>query len=91
MSRDNDQKRKEYSYMKVSRDTGAYESSDLGLSNHCLSLILKNQLASFSYQHSISFTHGLKHYRNLGKTGLHRRFGFWQESRQTWTVFLVQK
>ena len=29
MSRDNDQKRKEYPYMEVSRDTGAYKSSDL--------------------------------------------------------------
>ena len=29
MSRDNDQKRKEYRYMEVSRDTGAYRSSDL--------------------------------------------------------------
>ena len=29
MSRDNDQKRKEHPYMEVSRDTGAYKSSDL--------------------------------------------------------------
>ena len=54
MTRDNDQKRREYPYMEVSRDTGAYKSSDLQHSNHCSTLILKNQLASFSYQHSIS-------------------------------------
>ena len=65
MSRDNNQKRKEYPYMEVSRDTGAYKSSDLHLSNLCSTLFLRNQLASFSYQHSISFTHGLQHYRNL--------------------------
>ena len=72
MSRDNDQKRKENPHMEVSRDTGAYKSSDLQLSNHCSTFILKNQLAFFSYQHSISLTHGLQHYRNFGQTGLHR-------------------
>ena len=29
MSRDNDQKRKAVPYLEVSRDTGAYQSSDL--------------------------------------------------------------
>ena len=29
MSQDNDQKRKEYPYMEVSRDTDTYKSSDL--------------------------------------------------------------
>ena len=29
MSHDNEQKRKEYPYMEVSRDTGAYKSCDL--------------------------------------------------------------
>ena len=91
MSRDNDQKRKENPYMEVSRDTGAYESSDLHLSNHCSTLFLKNQLAIFSYQHSISFTHGLQHYRNLGQANLYRLCGLWQMSRQIWTTFLVQK
>ena len=43
--------------------------------SHCSTFILKNQLASFSYQHSISFTHGLQYYRNLGQTGLHRLCG----------------
>ena len=65
MSRDNDQKRKENPYMEVSRDTDAYKSSDLQLSNHCSTFILKNQLASFSYQHSNLFTHGLQHYKKL--------------------------
>ena len=50
MSRNKDQKRKEYPYMEVSRDTGAYKSSDLHLSNHCSTLFLKSQLALFSYQ-----------------------------------------
>ena len=72
MSRDNDQKRKKYPYMEVPRDTGAYKSIDLHLSNHCSTFILKNQLASFSYQHSISFTHGLQHYCLLGQANLHR-------------------
>ena len=65
--------------MKVSRDTGAYKSSDLQLSNRCSTFILKNQLASFSYQHSISFTHGLQNYRNLGQTSLHRLCGNCQD------------
>ena len=91
MSRDNDQKRKEYPYMEVSRDTGAYKSSDLQLSNHCSTFILKNQLAFFSYQHSISLTHGLPHYCFLRQANLHRLYGLWQVSRQIWTSFLVQK
>ena len=91
MSRDNDQKRKKYPYMEVPRDTGAYKSSDLKLSNHCSTFILKNQLASFSYQHSISFTHGSQHYCFFGQTGVHRLCGLWQESRQIWTIFMVQK
>ena len=91
MSRDNNQKRKESPYKEISRDTSEFKSSDLYLSNHCSVFILKNQLASFSYQHSISFTHGLRHYKNLGQTDLHRLCGFWQESRQIWTLFLVQK
>ena len=82
MSRDNDQKKKEVPYMEVSRDTDAYKSSDLELSNPCSTFTLKNQLASFSYQHSISLTHGLQHYRNLGQTNLYRLCGLWQESRQ---------
>ena len=59
--------------------------------NHCSTFILKNQLASFSNQHSISFTHGLQYYKDLGQTGLHRLYGLWQESRQIWTLFFVQK
>ena len=75
-------------FKEVSRDTDAYKSSDFHISNHCSTFILWNQLASFSYQHSI---HGLQHYRNLGQTGLHRLCRLWQESRQIWTLFLVQK
>ena len=78
MSRDNDQKRKEYPYMKVSPDSGAYKSSDLQLSNHCSTFILKNQLAFFSYQHSVSLTHVLQQYCFFGQTGLHQLCGLWQ-------------
>ena len=67
MSRDNDQKKEVFPYKEVSRDTDACKSSDLKFSNHCSTFILKNQLASFSYQHSISFTHGLQHYKTLNK------------------------
>ena len=63
---DNDQKSKEVPYMEMSRDTDAYISSNFLLSNHCSIFFLQNQLASFSYQHSISFTHGLQHYCFLG-------------------------
>ena len=80
-----------FPYLEVSRDTDAYKSSDFHFSNHCSTFILKNQLASFSYQHSISITHGLQHYRNFGQTDLHRLCGLWQEPRQIWTIFLVQK
>ena len=66
----------------------AYISNEKQLQNHSSTSILKNQVASFSYQHSISFTHGLQHYRNLGQTGLHRLCGLWQVSRQIWTIFL---
>ena len=45
MSRDNDQKKEVLPYKEVSRDTGAYKSSDLLFSNHCSTFILKNQLA----------------------------------------------
>ena len=76
--------------MEVSRDTDAYKSSDLQLANHCSTFILKNELASFSYQHSNSFTHGLQHYRNLGKICLHRLCGLWQVSRQIRAIFLDQ-
>ena len=77
-------------YKEVSLDTGEYKSSDLQLSNQCSIFILKNQLASFSCQHSLSFTHGLQHYRNFGQTNLYRLCGLWQEPRQIWTLFLVQ-
>ena len=69
-------------YKEVSSDTSAYKSSDFHFSDHCSTFILKNQLASFSYQHSISFIHGLQHYKNLGKTGLYRLRELWQVSRQ---------
>ena len=80
MSHDNVQKRREYLYMEVSRNTGVYKSSDLHFSNHCSTFILNFQLASSTYQHSVSFSYGLQHYRNLGKTSLHRLCGLWQVS-----------
>ena len=73
----------------MSRDTGGYKSNDLLFSNRCSTF--KNQLASFSYQHSVSFTHGLQHYCFLGQTGLHRLCGHWRMLRQVWTIFMVQK
>ena len=51
-------------------EKNTYISNEKQLQNHSLTFILKNQLASFSYQHSISFTHGLQHYRNLGQAKL---------------------
>ena len=87
MSCDSAQKRKEPH--KMSRDTGGYKSNDLHFSNRCSTF--KNQLASFSYQHSVSFTHGLQHYCFLGQTGLHRLCGHWRMLRQIWTIFMVQK
>ena len=39
---DKDQKRKKYFYVEVSRDNGAYKSSDLHLSKQCSTLVLKN-------------------------------------------------
>ena len=74
-------------YKEVPRDTGAYKSKDLQLSNTCSTFILNNQLAFFGYQHSISFAHGLQHYKNLRQTGLHQLCGLWQESRQFRIIF----
>ena len=51
----------------------------------------QKQLTSFSYQHSISFSHGLQHYCFLGQVNLYRLCGLWPMSRQIWTIFLVQK
>ena len=69
----------------------AFISKEKQLENQSLTFFLKNQLASFSYQHSVSFTHGSQHYCFLGQTGWHRPPGLWQMSRQTWTTFLAQK
>ena len=94
MSRNNDQKMKESPYMELLRNNDqndAYISNEKQPQNHCSTFILENQLASFSYQHSISFTHGLQYYRNLGQANLHRLCALWQESRQIRTLFLVQK
>ena len=64
MIRDKDQKRKECPYMEMSRDNDVYISNEMQLQNHSLTFILKIQLASFSYHHSISFTHGRPNRRN---------------------------
>ena len=39
----------------------AYISNEKQLQNHSSTLILKHQVAFFSYQHSTPFTHGLQH------------------------------
>ena len=95
MSRNNDQKRKKSPYLEMSRDNDQQKqrkvSNEKQLQNHCSTFILKNQLASFSYLHSISFTRGLQHDRNLGQANLHRLCGLWQVSRQIWTILLDQK
>ena len=44
-------------YKEVSRDTGENKSSDFRFSKHCSFFILKNQLASFSYRHSIAMAY----------------------------------
>ena len=77
-------------YKEVSRDTGAYKSSDFHFSNLCSTFVLKNQLASFSYHHCISFTYGLQHYCFLGQSKLYRLCGFWQMPRQISTILLAQ-
>ena len=69
----------------------AYISNEKQLQNHSSIFILKNQLACFSYQHSVSFTHDLQHYCFLGQTGLHQLCGLWQVSRQIWTFFFWSK
>ena len=51
----------------------------------------QKRITSFSYQHSISFTHGLQHYCFLGKANVYRLCGLWEMSRQIWTIFMVQK
>ena len=51
--------------MEVLIDTGAYKSSDLQLSNHCSTFVLKNPLGFFSYQHSILLTDGLQNTKTL--------------------------
>ena len=94
MLRNNDRQKKESPYMVMLRNNdekNTYISNKKQLQNHSLTFILKNQLASFSNQHSISFTHGLQHYRNLGQADVHRLCGLWQVSRQIWTIFLDQK
>ena len=90
---DNDRKRKESPYMETSRDNeqkNAYIGNEMLLQKYFLTLIHKSK-SPFSHQHSISFTHGLQHYRFLGQANLYRLCELWQTSRQIWTFFWVQK
>ena len=94
MSRDNDQKRKESPYMEKSRDNDqkrcVYKLRK-AVPKSLLNFHSQKQIISFSYQHSILFTHGLHHYCFLGQANVYRLCGLWQMSRQIWTIFLVQK
>ena len=68
----------------------AYTSNELQLQNHSLTFIHK-KIPSFSYQHSISFTHGFEHYCLLGQANLVRFCAVWQMAKHIWTYFTVQK
>ena len=76
--RDNDQKRYVCKYRNAAQ-------------NHSFTFLSQKQITSFSYQHSILFTHGLQHYCFPGQANLYRLCGLWQTSRQIWRTFLVQK
>ena len=52
---------------------------------HCQKLF-----TSFSHQRAISFTHGLQHYRFLGKVNFYRLCELWKMSRQLSTILLIQ-
>ena len=91
MSRDNEQKGKES--RKMSRENeqkDACVSNEMQLQNQSLAFFPFTKV-TFSYQHSIWFTHGLQHYCFLGQDNLRRLCGFWQEFRQIWTTFLDQR
>ena len=68
----------------------AYIIKEMQLQNQSLTFIRKNKSLFSSYQHSISFTHGLQHYRLLEQAELYRLCGLWQMSRQILTILLVQ-
>ena len=68
----------------------AYISNELQLQNHSLTFCHQKQITSFSYQHSILFTHCLQHYCFLGQDNMYRLCELRQMSRQIWTIFLVQ-
>ena len=93
MSRDNVQKGENLLIWKnhvtlIKR--GTYIRNEMQL-KIILYLSFTKQITSFSYQHSISFTHGLQHYCFLGQANLYQLCGLWQMSRQIWTIFTVQK
>ena len=69
----------------------AYLSNEKQLQNHSIILVHKNQITSFSYQHSNSLTHALKHYCFFGQTNLYRLCGLWQVPTQIWRIFLDRK
>ena len=78
MSRDNDQKRCVY---KIG----------IAAPKSFFNIHSQELFTSFSYQHSISFTHGLQNYCFLGQANLYRLHGLWQRPRQIGTFLLVQK
>ena len=80
MSSEKDRKRKESPYMEMSRDndqkTCVYERQNAA-PNSFFNFHSQKQITSFSYQHSILFTHGLQHHCFLGQANLHRLCGLW--------------
>ena len=68
----------------------AYISNQLPLHIYSSTFIHK-KIFSFSYQHSISFTHDSQHYCFLRQTILCQLRRLQQMAEQIWAIFLVQK
>ena len=68
----------------------AYISSKIATPKSFFNFSSQKEMTSFSYQHSISFTHRSQHYRFLGQANLYRLYGLWQMPTQIWMVFMVQ-
>ena len=67
----------------------AYIVNGLQLQNHSLTFIHKNR-SPLSATSILSRSPCLQHYCLFGQANLYRLCDFWQMSRQTWTIFMVQ-
>ena len=92
-SRFDDQKRKESDYLdyhstmiKISKYMQRFAAPKSFFTFHS-----QKWTTSFSYQLSISFTHGLQHYCFLVQANLNQPIGLRQMPRPIWTILLVQK